>query len=63
MNEITAISNTVASGCITPGYDAAGNMTTMPQPSIPGSSVTGVRCVVSAGGLVEQWHAGGFVSV
>jgi RHS repeat-associated protein len=41
VNEITAISNSVGSAWQTPAYDAAGNMTTMPQPGNPGSGYTG----------------------
>ena len=40
-NEITLVTNVVGSAWITPVYSAAGNMTTMPQPSAPGSSYTG----------------------
>lgn len=35
VNEITDITNTVGSAWSEPAYDAAGNMTTMPQPSSP----------------------------
>ena len=42
-NEITLISQTVggASGWLTPAYDRAGNMTTMPQPLAAGSAYVG----------------------
>jgi RHS repeat-associated protein len=42
VNEITAITNSVGSAWTQPGYDAAGNMTTMPQPNAPGSQFTGI---------------------
>jgi RHS repeat-associated protein len=57
VNEITLINNTFGSLWVTPVYDPAGNMTTMPQPSAPGSSYTAVydawnRLVkLSAGGV------------
>jgi RHS repeat-associated protein len=38
VNEITGITNTVGSAWVAPAYDAAGNMTTMPQPGTPTSS-------------------------
>jgi RHS repeat-associated protein len=38
VNEITAINNSVGAGWVTPAYDKAGHMTTMPQPASPGSS-------------------------
>ena len=37
VNEITRITNTVGGTWAQPGYDAAGNMTTMPQPNSPGN--------------------------
>ena len=40
VNEITGITNTIGAAWATPAYDAAGNMTTMPQPANPGSSYT-----------------------
>ena len=36
VNEITGITNSVGAAWAQPGYDAAGNMTTMPQPNSPG---------------------------
>jgi YD repeat-containing protein len=36
INEITSISNTVGTAWAIPVYDAAGNMTTIPQPANPG---------------------------
>jgi RHS repeat-associated protein len=42
VNQITAILNSVGSAGTQPGYDAAGNMTTMPQPNAPGSQFTGI---------------------
>jgi RHS repeat-associated protein len=38
VNEITGITNSVGSAWVAPTYDAAGNMTTMPQPDTPTSS-------------------------
>jgi RHS repeat-associated protein len=38
VNEITGVTNTVGSAWVAPSYDAAGNMTTMPQPGTPTSS-------------------------
>src|SRR5262249_50309349 len=35
VNEITGITNTVGSAWAQPNYDAAGNMTTVPQPANP----------------------------
>jgi RHS repeat-associated protein len=37
VNEITAISNTIGAAWKQPGYDAAGNMTSLPQPLAPTS--------------------------
>jgi len=37
VNEITGITNSVGGTWTTPGYDSAGNMTTMPQPASPTS--------------------------
>jgi len=42
VNEITAINNTVGSPWVQPGYDAAGNMTTIPQGNEPEEGFTGV---------------------
>ena len=41
VNEISAVTNTVGAAWVTPAYDAAGNMTTIPQPATPGSGYTG----------------------
>jgi RHS repeat-associated protein len=41
VNEITAITNTIGSGWITPAYDTAGNTTTLPQSADPTKSYTG----------------------
>ena len=35
VNEITSFINSVGSAWVTPSYDAAGNMTMMPQPALP----------------------------
>ncbi|MDX1964949.1 MAG: RHS repeat-associated core domain-containing protein [Pirellulales bacterium] len=35
VNEITAITNTIGAAWKQPGYDAAGNMTSLPQPLVP----------------------------
>ncbi|MBI3860974.1 MAG: hypothetical protein HY290_03680 [Planctomycetia bacterium] len=40
VNEITAITNTVGSAWTQPAYNAAGNMTTMPQPATPTAAYT-----------------------
>src|SRR5262249_25895178 len=40
VNELTAVTNSVGPAWVTPAYDAAGNMTTMPQPASPASSYT-----------------------
>ena len=40
VNEITGITNSVGTGWSQPGYDAAGNMTTMPQPGSPANKYT-----------------------
>jgi RHS repeat-associated protein len=42
VNEIAQITNSVGSNWVTPVYDGAGNMTTMPQPAAPASSYTAV---------------------
>ena len=38
VNEITSISTVTGTAWTTPTYDAAGNMTSMPQPASPGQS-------------------------
>ena len=40
VNEITGITSTVGATWVAPAYDAAGNMTTMPQPATPENSYT-----------------------
>ena len=40
-NEITSIYTSVGSAWATPGYDAAGHMTTIPKPGMPTGSFTG----------------------
>jgi RHS repeat-associated protein len=40
VNEITGVTETVGPSWATPGYDAAGNMTTVPQPADPTASYT-----------------------
>ena len=40
VNEITSITNTVGSAWVQPKYDAAGNMTTVPQPANPSVAYT-----------------------
>ena len=47
VNEITLINNSVGTGWVTPAYDPAGNMTTMPQPALPASSCSAVY---------DAWH-------
>ncbi len=42
VNEITGITNTVGSAWSQPGYDAAGNTTTMPQPNSPGNPYSAI---------------------
>jgi RHS repeat-associated protein len=42
VNEISAISNSVGTAWVQPGYDAAGNMTTIPQPGALGQSYAAV---------------------
>ena len=61
VNEITGITNTIGGSWATPAYDAAGNMTTMPQPASPGSSYTATYdawnrliSLSSSGTLVQQ---------
>ncbi len=41
VNEITGISNSVGSAWVTPAYNRAGNMTTIPQPAEPTEGYTG----------------------
>ena len=61
-NEITLLNNLVGPSWVTPVYNAAGNMTTLPQPATPGSSFTAVydawnRPVkLSAGGNTVAQH-------
>jgi RHS repeat-associated protein len=40
VNEITNVSNSTGPAWAAPAYDAAGNMTTIPQPAAPGSAYT-----------------------
>jgi RHS repeat-associated protein len=40
VNEITGVTDTAGPSWATPGYDAAGNMTTVPQPADPTTSYT-----------------------
>jgi RHS repeat-associated protein len=47
VNEITGITNTASSNWVAPAYDAAGNMTTMPQPGTPTSSY---------GAIYDAWN-------
>ncbi len=61
VNEITGITNSVGSPWANPAYDAAGNMTTMPQSASPGSSYTATYdawnrliSLSSSGNLVQQ---------
>jgi RHS repeat-associated protein len=55
-NEITLVTNLAGPGWATPGYDAAGNMTSIPQPGNLGQSYPGVY---DAWGRLVQLTAGG----
>jgi RHS repeat-associated protein len=47
VNEIAAVNNSVGSPWTMPGYDAAGNMTILPQPGNPG---------MEYGGIYDAWN-------
>jgi YD repeat-containing protein len=60
VNQITEIAETTGPSWITPGYDAAGNMTTAPKPSAP-DLTGGYTCTYDAWNRLVQVKQGSTV--